>query len=146
VALVGNAPVECLPLVELDAKRRARICPARLDLSLEERVREHAVRAFHACGCRDYARVDVCVTDAGEPLVIDVVTLGILARGGSFALAGAEAGYSFSRLLCRIVEEAQRRHVADEPVRAFHPRPRADAAPPTPAPSPIELAGTAARE
>ena len=94
VALLGNDPVECLPLVELDSKGRLKICPARLEEALAGRIREVARASFRACGCRDYALVDVRVTDPGEVLVVGVETLGILAGGGSFALALRRAGFA----------------------------------------------------
>jgi len=115
VALLGNAPVECLPLVELDPERREKICPARLDETLAERIREYAKAAFRACGCRDYARIDVRVGESGEVWVLEVNTLGILARGGAFARAGAQAGYAFPQLVCRIIEVARARHPSGEP-------------------------------
>jgi D-alanine-D-alanine ligase len=113
--LLGNDPVECLPLVELGAPG-GKMCPAPLDETTAERMREHARAAFHACGCRDYARVDMRIDEAGEPWVTEVRTLGILAAQGAFVRAGAEAGYSFPALMARIVEatrtraRARRRH------------------------------------
>ena len=124
VALLGNDTVECLPLVELDSKRRLKICPARLEEPLAERVREIARASFRASACRDYARVDVRVTDAGEIRVVGVGTLGILAAGGSFALAGIEAGGTFSALVCRIVEIARQRHLARDAERSAGEAPR----------------------
>ena len=115
--LIGNSEVECLPLVDLSSRGAGRMCPAKLGPELEERVRAHAVKAFHACGCRDYARVDVSICAAGETRVIEVSTLGILAGSGSFALAAAEAGYDFRKLLARIVEVARERYLVGEPVR-----------------------------
>jgi len=109
VALIGNDPLECLPLVELDRRRREKICPAAIVDRLAQRVRERARAAFRACGCRDYARVDLCVSDDGEVWVLEVKTLGILACRGMFARAGLTAGYPFDRLVCRIIEVAESR-------------------------------------
>ena len=112
VAVLGNAPLECLPLVELEPKRRLKLCPARLDDDLAKRIRRLARAAFRACGCRDCARVDLRVTASGEVLVVDVATHGILAGGGSVALAAAQAGYTFPQLIDRIAELARERHLA----------------------------------
>ena len=112
VALLGNAPVECLPLVELEPKRRLKLCPARIDDDLARRIRRLARAAFRACGCRDCARVDVRVTESGEVLVIDVATHGILAGGGTVALAAAQAGYAFPQLVDRIAGLAHERRLA----------------------------------
>jgi hypothetical protein len=147
VALLGNAPVECLPLVELEPKRHLKLCPACLDDDLARRIRRYSRAAFRACGCRDYARVDVRVTESGEVLVVDVATHGILAGGGSFALAAAQAGYAFPQLVDRIAELARERHLADEPPRPVRAQLRRSAAPPEPAhSSPIGLTSASARE
>jgi len=122
VAVLGNEPIDCLPLVEL--ARGEKICPAPLEAALAERVRECAVAAFRACGCRDYARIDVCVGPSSDVWVLEVQTLGILASGGAFARAGAQAGYPFDRLVCRIIEVARSRCSADQPVHPVLAMPR----------------------
>ena len=109
VGVLGNDPVECLALVELDETGRDKVCPARLEGHVAKRIRTCATAAFRACGGRDYARVEVRLAAAGELRVIEVATLGILARRGAFALAGETSGYSFRRLIGRIVEVARRR-------------------------------------
>jgi D-alanine-D-alanine ligase len=123
VALLGNDPVVCLPLVELDVARGEKICPAVLDEPLADRIREHARATFRACGCRDYARIDVRVDASGAAWVLGVHTLGILARRGAFVRAGAEAGYRFHELVCTIIEVARRRcHAGDPPRRLRLPK------------------------
>ncbi|HKQ56664.1 MAG TPA: 7TM domain-containing protein [Candidatus Eisenbacteria bacterium] len=107
VGLLGNDPIECLPLVEIDRERNTRICPAPVDEVLAGRLRSLAEAAFRACGCRDYARVDLRVDERQEVWVLEVRTLGILAAGGTFALAAGQAGYRFQELLCHIVEVAR---------------------------------------
>jgi D-alanine-D-alanine ligase len=114
-SLLGNDPVECLPLVEIDSSRGEKICPSALSDGVADQLRAHALGAFRACGGRDYARVDLRVGDSGTPHVLEIRTLGILAHGGAFARAGAEAGYSFEDLLARIVELTRRRARAGDP-------------------------------
>ena len=121
VALLGNDPVECLPLVELDSKG-SKTCPARLKESIAARVRDHAHAAFRACGCRDYGRVDVRIDQAGELWVTEVRTLGILAGQGTFVRAGAQAGYSLSALMARIVEVTRARAQAQRRPPQANPR------------------------
>lgn len=117
VAVLGNDPIECLPLVELDSAKGERLCPAPLDERLAKRIRRSARAAFRACECRDYARIDVRVAESGYPYVIEIETSGILEPEGSFALAAARAGYSFSELACRIVEVARARYLSGGAVR-----------------------------
>ncbi len=117
VSLLGNDPIECLPLVELNADGE-KICPAPFDEATSKRIRKQARAAFRACGCRDYGRVDFRVDEGGDMWVTEVRTLGILASQGAFVRAGAEAGYSFADLMARIVEVARERSHARTLARA----------------------------
>jgi len=108
VSLLGNDPIECLPLVEVGADGE-KICPAPVKERLADRIREHARAAFLACGCRDYGRVDIRMGEKGELWVAEVRTLGILAGQGTFACAGLQAGYSYPELMARIVEVTRAR-------------------------------------
>jgi D-alanine-D-alanine ligase len=113
VGLIGNDPVRPLPLVEWSIQTRKKTCPARIDEALAQRIWQVAVAAFAAGGCRDYARVDVRVSPAGELQVCDVLTMGILERGGPFMHAAEAAGYNMSSLVCRIVKLARARYVTE---------------------------------
>jgi len=108
-ALLGNAPVRCLPLVEQDPATGTKTCPALLEEPVAKRIRRCARKAFRACGCRDYARIDLRLGKSGEIRVIEVATLGILSGGGSFVKAGRAAGLRFHRLIRKIVEVARSR-------------------------------------
>jgi D-alanine-D-alanine ligase len=114
VSLLGNETVECLPLLQVVRNRR--ICPARVDEALAERIRECARAAYVAVGCRDYARVDIRLA-GGKPQVIGIHSLGIFARLGSFAQSAQEAGYSFGELMQRIVDVAWKRYGFEPAVR-----------------------------
>ena len=133
VALLGNDPIECLPLVE-PGPNGEKVCPAPLEEATAERIREMARSAFHACGCRDYGRVDVRVGESGELWVTEVRTLGILAAGGAFVRAATEAGYSLPDLMARIVEVTRARARAERRARSG-PLPSADRAASTLVPS-----------
>jgi D-alanine-D-alanine ligase len=124
VGLLGNDPVECLPIVEQDFRGRARkivtwedkfhkvadepvkICPAPLDEALARRLREISVATFRACHCRDYARVDIRIDAEGNPYVLEINSMASLGPTGSYVIAAQSAGYSFTTLVDRIVEVA----------------------------------------
>lgn len=110
VALIGNDRIECLPLLEKAAGQRDRICPAKLEESLASRIRECAITAFHAAGCRDYARIDVRITPEGRIVVISVNVHDILAYSGSFAQAARAAGLGYQALINRITQAARERY------------------------------------
>ena len=92
VSVLGNDPPVALPLIEYDFSKLTddhppvitydikwnplappyhhvdSICPARIDKKTEKRVREHALRAYKATYCRDYARIDLRVDAAEQPM------------------------------------------------------------------------------
>ena len=85
VSLLGNEPVECLPLLELTSTGSRKLCPAPIDQALAERIREYAYNAYFAVGCRDYARIDVRLSKPdAEPKVVEIKWADIFARSGSF--------------------------------------------------------------
>jgi D-alanine-D-alanine ligase len=112
-ALIGNDPVKCMPLVEVDAKAHKKVCPARLDDVLTRRIRKYARKAYRVLNCRDYARIELRVDDTGKVWVLGVGTLGILAGGGAFVRAARAGGLPYRRLMRRLVEVARRRARAD---------------------------------
>lgn len=113
IALLGDAELECLPLMRVDASSKERHCPAPIDDALAERMRENARRAYRAAGCRDYARIDLRLGAAGEPCVVHVQSQEILARTGSLAEMAAAAGLGWRELARRIVVSAAARTGAD---------------------------------
>ena len=46
--------------------------PAEISEECTAAVQQLAVRAFQACGCAGVARIDVMLSDAGEPYAIEV--------------------------------------------------------------------------
>lgn len=113
IALLGNDRIECLPLLEKG--QRDRICPAELEESLASLIRECAVTAFHAAGCRDYARIDVRITPEGQVVIISVNVHDILAYSGSFAQAAQAAGLGYQALINRIAQAARERYSGQSP-------------------------------
>jgi len=128
VGLLGNDPVEFLPLVELDFHGRdlhaltwadkyhkspdepERICPAPLCKDLAGRLCQMSLATFRACRCKDYARVDIRIDQSGNPFVLEINSMGSLGPGGAFVLAAEKAGYSFQALICRILDVAYQRY------------------------------------
>jgi D-alanine-D-alanine ligase len=96
-------------------------CPAQVPEAVEARVRETALAAYRALGCRDWARVDLRLDGAGVPHVIEINPLpGIipdLAANSCFPLAAATAGMEYDELIQRVVGIAWRRLTGEE-VRA----------------------------
>lgn len=128
VALLGNQKMEILPLVEHDfGERKVRIvtwedkthrsaaepekiCPPVVTASLADKLRSIAVATFHACRCRDFARVDIRVDAAGNPFVLEINSMAALGASSSFVLAARTAGLDYGALVNRIVQTALTRY------------------------------------
>jgi D-alanine-D-alanine ligase len=128
IGLLGNREIEFLPPVELDFSGRAmhlmtwddkyhkrvdepkKICPAPLSESLGAELHQLSLAVFRACHCQDYARVDIRIDSAGRPFVLEINSMASLGEGGSFVRAAAQAGYSFTSLVSRILDVAHERY------------------------------------
>lgn len=85
------------------------ICPAELPKRIEEKAKKIALRAFKHMGCRDYARVDMRLSEDKKLYVLEVNPNPDLTEGAGFMRSAEAAGYSYSRALKRIVELALKR-------------------------------------
>lgn len=128
VALLGNDPVEVLPMVELDYGDRElkimtkpdkfhrtgnepnKVCPAPLSPELEARLRDISVRLFHLVQCRDYTRLDIRIDPAGNPYVLEINSMATLGSKGGLVMAARTAGFTFKRLIWRILDVAHQRY------------------------------------
>jgi len=138
VGVLGNANARALPIVELDFSKyppdrpkiasyeakwgedgegtgaefegTASVFPADLPEDWVTRMQQVAVDAFHALRLRDYARIDLRVTEAGEVYVIEVNPNCYLERNGEFARAAEKDGLPYQELVAQIVELAGARY------------------------------------
>jgi D-alanine-D-alanine ligase len=53
-------------------RNTVRVVPAKIEKTLASRIHDAALAAWHALGCRDYARVDFRVDDAGNFVILEV--------------------------------------------------------------------------
>jgi D-alanine-D-alanine ligase len=130
VSILGNDPPQVLPIIEFDFSslpadypaiitydvkwnpleqayhRVHAICPARLPKKIEQAVKAQALQAYQATFCRDYARIDVRLTESGAPFVLEVNPNPDLTESVSFMQSAERAGLSFSQTLRKIVEFA----------------------------------------
>ena len=86
------------------------VFPEGLDEDLVQRMRQVAIDAFQALRLRDYARIDLRVTEDREVFVIEVNPNCYLEQSGEFARAAAKAGMEHDALIGRIVELAGGRY------------------------------------
>ncbi|MDH4100358.1 MAG: ATP-grasp domain-containing protein [Nitrospirota bacterium] len=78
-------------------------CPARLDRSVEQRVKEMALRSWQAMRCRSYARIDIRLAADGSLYVLEVNPNPSLHREAGFARSCNAAGIPFDGMLECIV-------------------------------------------
>lgn len=138
VGVLGNSNVQALPIIELDFSKfpanlpkiaswsakwgsegggegaefagTESIFPSNLDEELAQRMKQVAIDAFQALRLRDYARVDLRVTDAGEIYVIEVNPNCYLEAKSEFATAALKEGIEYPGLINRIVQLASARY------------------------------------
>lgn len=138
VGVLGNSNVEALPVIELDfsafpadrpkiASWEAKwgddgagsgaeyagtksVFPVTVKPELITRMQAVAVECFDALRLRDYARIDLRVTDAEEIYVIEVNPNCYLERESEFARAAKEHGLEYPALIARIAELASARY------------------------------------
>ena len=138
VGVLGNQNAKALPVIELDFSKfpadRPRIAsweakwgdegdakgaefegtesvfPDDLPDDLRDRMQKAAVDAFHALRLRDYARIDMRVTDAGDIYIIEVNPNCYLEAKSEFARAAERDGLQYDALIAQIVELATARY------------------------------------
>lgn len=138
VGVIGNANVQALPVIELDfsgfpadrpkiASWEAKwgddgegsgaefagtksIFPENLAPELLEKMQQAAVDSFDALRLRDYARIDLRVTESGDVYVIEVNPNCYLERESEFSRAAAKNGMEYPALIERIIELANARY------------------------------------
>jgi D-alanine-D-alanine ligase len=132
VAMLGNAPVETLPISEMDYscisnplerlltfeakwepesyyyKNIMATCPANLSEEEEIRIQQVAVAAFHAMGLRDFGRVDIRYYK-GVPYIIDINELPDLSPESGYWNSARAAGYQYPVMIERILQHAMKR-------------------------------------
>ncbi len=116
VAVLGD---EALPVVEIAPKSgfydyeskytpgaTVYTCPADIGTGVATDLKEAAFRAFHALGCRGFARVDFRLSPDGEPSCLEVNTVPGMTETSLVPMAARAAGIEFDELVDRIVSLA----------------------------------------
>jgi D-alanine-D-alanine ligase len=85
------------------------ICPAKIPMRLEKKLKETALAAFKIMGPRDYSRVDMRVTSDEEVYVLEVNPNPDLTEGAGFMRSAHAAKMSYGMALKKIVMLAYQR-------------------------------------
>lgn len=119
VPVIGNENPTALPIIEVvtgsdfyDVKVKYEpselhhVIPARLSDDVAGRVRELAVRAHVALGCRGCSRSDFIVREDGTPVILETNTIPGMTAASLMPDSARHAGISFAELCRRFVEYA----------------------------------------
>lgn len=82
------------------------VCPAVLPVRTKKKIQTIALASYDALNCRDYARVDIRLSNDGEPYVIEVNPNPDISSDSGFARAAAADGLSYDELLNTIANFA----------------------------------------
>lgn len=88
------------------------LAPAPLGEKLTEEIRAAAERAFEACGCRDYARVDFMIGANEEFYLLEINTLPGMKETSLLPMSARCVGLEFSELVGEMVKPALQRFQA----------------------------------
>lgn len=86
------------------------VCPAAIEDELRDRLQSHALEAFRALGCRDYARVDFRMDKRGRVFILEVNPNPDVSHNAGFARALGAAGVEYSRFWKHMIHNAQARN------------------------------------
>jgi D-alanine-D-alanine ligase len=116
VGILGN---EALPIVEITTKggfydyhhkytagMSFHVCPADLSSDIADGIQAASLRAFNACGCRGYGRVDFRLQPDGKYFCLEINTLPGMTELSLLPDAAKAAGISFDELCERILMES----------------------------------------
>jgi len=113
--IVYDLPPGSWPILTYDAKwavgsleDRGSVprCPASIDRQLAEELSRLAVLGFRAIGCRDYARVDFRLDEAGRPMILEVNPNPDIGPGAGWSRALVASGRDYDATLAALVNQA----------------------------------------
>ena len=88
------------------------VCPANLPDDQTRAIQELALRAHRALGLQVYSRVDILLSEEGEPNVLEANTIPGMTEASLLPEAAAVAGISYPELCARIIELSAKRRAA----------------------------------
>ena len=119
VAVLGNDDPEALPVIQIVPKNAfydfeakyapggsQHLCPAPIPDELTARLKDLAVSAHKALGCRGMSRTDFIVDGDGEAWILETNTIPGMTKTSLLPDAARVAGMSFAELCTRLVRLA----------------------------------------
>lgn len=128
VPVIGNDDPEVLPTVQISIDGKTNlgdlcytfsritsntlnyVCPARITRSLDNKLKDMALKAYRAVECRDFGRVDFRVDKRGNPYVLEINPLPSLSTEDVFMVITRQMKTSYNRLINKILDYALERY------------------------------------
>jgi len=85
------------------------VCPAKIDPKKTKQIQDLALRAHRALGLQVYSRVDVILSESGEPFVLEANTIPGMTEASLLPEAAAAAGINYVDLCVHIIELSRAR-------------------------------------
>ena len=122
VAVVGNDPPEALPVLQRAVETTTGIglhalehrgAPAgdwdytldgTLETELEDRLQDHALRAYEKLECKDFARADFRIDAEGRPWFLEINPLPTFAPDGTFAIIAELMNRDYDAFLAELIK------------------------------------------
>lgn len=79
------------------------VCPAKIDKEKTAEIQQLAQRAFRALDLQVYGRIDVLLSEKGEPFVLEINTIPGMTEASLLPEAAAAAGIKYVDLCARII-------------------------------------------
>jgi D-alanine-D-alanine ligase len=89
------------------------VCPAKIPEDRTRAIQDLALRAHRSLGLQVYSRVDLILSEEGEPSVLEVNTIPGMTEASLLPEAAAAAGIGYAQLCARIIELSQKRPRSD---------------------------------
>ena len=83
------------------------ITPAKVDESVALRVRELALKAYHACRCRGVVRVDFIVKKDGQPVMVEINSVPGMSAESIVPQQAACAGLTLGEMFDTVIENTR---------------------------------------
>ncbi len=122
VSVLGDEEPEALPVIEVKPPKEffdfesmysmgqtEYYVPARLPEELLKKVQEIAIKVHRVLDCRDVSRIDIMVSDDGEPYVLELNSSPGMTETSLLPMAAAAKGLEFSDLVEMLVGFALKR-------------------------------------
>jgi D-alanine-D-alanine ligase len=134
VGILGNYAPQSFPVLELKLAEKEqmiysyeikftkkkknkvrKVCPADFPKETTAYIQKMAIEAYKVLNIYDFGRVDIRLDEYNRPFLLEMNSMASINPTSSFVLAAKAAGYSYHKLINRIIDVALERYAIEEP-------------------------------